>query len=92
MVVEEWKKLGNTRLPKKLKNIKIPLRKWNFDVFGIDQRIRELEDEVAVAEISLENNEENEVTLARIRALKRQLDLWYKRKVVFWKQLSRKSS
>ena len=41
MVVDEWEMLGNMGLPEKLKNIKIPLRKWNSNVFGnIDKRIK----------------------------------------------------
>ena len=53
------------------------------DFGNIDRRVKDLEDEVAVAEVWLEIEDENAEILARHKALLHQVDLWYKRKSEF---------
>ena len=90
MAEGEWKRMGDSDFSKKLKSLKGPLRKWNSEVFGdIDHTISKLEVELAVVDRSLDNDEYDEVSLARREALISLLNRWYKRKGEFWKQLSR---
>ena len=84
------KKYGEYRFAEKLKSLKGPLRKWNSEVFGdIDHTISKLEEELAVVDRSLDNEGNDEVSLARWEALISLLNRQYNRKGEFWKQLSR---
>ena len=70
--------------------MKAPLRNWNRDVFGnIDSNISRFEKELGKVKRRLDVNGSNEEDNARILALKSQLQSWYKRKELYWRQLSR---
>ena len=90
MVKQEWQTMGSISLIEKFRNLRLPLRRWNKDVFGnIDTNIAKFEKELGVAELELENDDASELSLARVQAIKGQLKIWYSRKELYWKQLSR---
>ena len=90
MVEEEWRRYGNLGMLDKLKNLKIPLKKWNKESFGnIDFNIEKFEREIAQVSMRLEEGSSEEVDLARFNALKSQVQIWYDRKNNYWRQLSR---
>ena len=89
-VQQEWRSLVAGSIVEKLHKLKKPLQKWNKDVFGnIDTNISRFEKELDVVERRVDVNGNNEVDNARILALKSQLQIWYKRKELYWRQLSR---
>ena len=74
----------------KLKGICEPLRRWNKEVFGnIDNKIRIFEEDLAKVNSPLPANGSDEALLARRFALISQVEMWYKRKSDFWKQIAR---
>lgn len=74
MVEGEWKMLENVPLHTKLKRLKIPLKKWNKEVFGdIDRKVEQLEAEIKKLGLMNEEQGLNEVNLARLKALTAQL-------------------
>ena len=90
MIQDEWKVLGDVGISRKLKQIHIPIKKWNKDVFGnIDNKIKIFEEEVAIVDMHMEEVGVNDELLARRLALKGQLEMWYNKKNEFWKQLAR---
>lgn len=92
MIDHKWKNLGNFDLFEKLKKLKVPIRKWNKEMFGdIDNNIAKLENELTMVENRLDQQNINEVDMAHFQELRSVLDSWYKRRSSYWKQLSRKS-
>ena len=92
MIDHKWKNLGNSDLFEKLKRLKVPIRKWNKEMFGdIDNNIAKLENELTMVENRLDQQNINEVDMAHFQELRSVLDSWYKRRSCYWKQLSRKS-
>ncbi|XP_016185231.1 uncharacterized protein LOC107626855 [Arachis ipaensis] len=90
MLGEEWRALGELPMHEKLKLIKKNISKWNKKVFGnIDDKIRRLESEIAKVEVLLEGNIKAEINLSRKKVLVGLLDIWYKQKGEYWKQMSR---
>lgn len=74
LTANEWKSLENMPLHEKLKNLKAPIKKWNKDVFGsIDNRIGELEAEIKKPYVLSNNQNLNDVEVARRNALNAQL-------------------
>ena len=69
------------------------IKHWKIEVFGnIDSKIEKFEKEVAVVESQLEERLDDEPLLARLGALKSQLNLSYERRVCYWRQNSREKS
>ena len=55
----------------KLQKLKGPLKRWNKDVLGhIDSTISKFEKELAESEKRIDENSDDEVSMARINALK----------------------
>ena len=51
----KWRQLGNLVCSEKLKQLRIPLRKWNKEIFGnIDNKIKCLEEEVEKVDMLME--------------------------------------
>ena len=89
-VEDEWKSCEEFGIMEKLRRLKQPLKKWNCDVFGhIDQNIKILEREIEEVFGRMEEDDSNEVNLARLNALKSYVQTWYVRKSSYWRQLSR---
>ena len=90
LVADEWRNMESIGVIEKMARIRNPIIKWYTAVFGIiDQKITSLENEIAVAKGKLQGATSNEVMMARLNALKRQLGLWYSQKESYWKQMSR---
>ena len=66
---------------------------WNKEKFGdIDNNINKLEAKIAALVEKHESKDLDEVDVARQLALQSQLRLWYKRKELYWRQMSRENS
>ena len=66
IVKEEWRKLGEIGVAKKMKDLRGPLRKWSKEIFGnIDNKIKIFEEEIDKNKVMLETIRANEVLLAR---------------------------
>ena len=86
MVKGEWKRLGDGDLSRKLKMLKCPIKKWNFEVFGnINLSISKLEEELDKIDNMMDEEDIDEVLLAKRAALLSQLERWYQRRGGFSK-------
>ena len=62
-----------------------PIKRWNREVFGnIDSKIEKFGKEVAVVESRLVERVDDEPLLARLGALKSQLNLWYEGRACYY--------
>ena len=90
MVREEWKKLGNLPIQRKLRALHLPLRRWNKEKFGnIDQAIKKFEKEQLPIQEKIDTVGGDVCDFARLSAIETQLQKWLDRKASYWKQLFR---
>ncbi|XP_057719233.1 uncharacterized protein LOC130933627 [Arachis stenosperma] len=90
MVKEEWRSLGEAQFLDKLKAMTVPLRIWHRQNFGdMDMRINRFEEEIRKVDDMVSNEVHDGIAEARRKALVSSCKLWYIRKEIHWKQMSR---
>ncbi|XP_016173340.1 uncharacterized protein LOC107615829 [Arachis ipaensis] len=90
MVKEELRCLGEMQLMDKLKALTLPLGRWHRKHFGnLDRRINNFEEEIRKVDDLVSNGVYDGTTEARRKALVSACKVWYVRKEIHWKQMSR---
>ncbi|XP_072074014.1 uncharacterized protein [Arachis hypogaea] len=90
MVKDEWRSLGETQFPCKLRALAIQLRQWHKDNFrDMDKRLMRFEEELTKLDNSVSDGVYDGTTEARRKALVSFCSKWYIRKEMHWKQMSR---
>ncbi|XP_015948313.1 uncharacterized protein LOC107473275 [Arachis duranensis] len=90
MVKEELRGLGDIQFTDKLKPLMVPLgRRHKANFGGIDNKITKFEEEIKRIDDMVINGGYDETFEARRKALVSCCEIWYVRKEVHWKQMSR---
>ncbi|XP_016185434.1 uncharacterized protein LOC107627082 [Arachis ipaensis] len=90
MVKEEWRCLGEMQLMDKLKALARPLGRWHRENFGnLDRRINNFEEEIRKVDDLVSIGVHDGTMEARRKALVSACKVWYVRKEMHWKQMSR---
>ncbi|XP_015936372.1 uncharacterized protein LOC107462310 [Arachis duranensis] len=88
--LEEWIGLEDAQFLDKLKALSKPLGRWHKRHFrNIPENIKRFEDEINKVDDMVSNGVYDGTIEARRKALVRCCELWYTRKDIHWKQMSR---